>query len=168
MGAGVPLGSCLRLKNDDHNLSETRLVRLPAHPAGTRQIGRRTECGGDADRSRNICGHWEDGEDVAYILDTFEGVTEQQSKTNGGGRLDRIEALLDKLAERQQILRDHKQLMTWQVLMQEKMDLVQQKREADREEDRARQKYFDEQVDKLVSVIGQFIANIPPQAPKHA
>jgi hypothetical protein len=105
---------------------------------------------------------------VAYILDTFEGVTEQQSKTNGGGRLDRIEALLDKLAERQQILRDHKQLMTWQVLMQEKMDLVQQKREADREEDRARQKYFDEQVDKLVSVIGQFIANIPPQAPKHA
>ena len=69
--------------------------------------------------------------------------------TNGGGRMDRIEAALDKLAERQREFtiiqerdheehqRDYKQLMTWQVLTQDKM-------EADRIEHLVRQKQLDE------------------------
>ena len=56
------------------------------------------------------------------------------AEANGSRRLDRIEAVLDKLAERQrefQIIQEHnhqrftreaQQLMTWQVRMQEKMD----------------------------------------------
>jgi hypothetical protein len=65
---------------------------------------------------------------------------------NGTGRLDRIEALLEivgerlnKLEERQcafqviqerdhdEFARDHKQLITWQVLMQDKMGEVRRR-----------------------------------------
>ena len=81
---------------------------------------------------------------------------------NGSGRLDRIEAILEGLAERQrefaaiqerdheEFKRDHKQLMTWQVLMQEKMERFADER-----------KQADDRVDKLVSAIGELIRQGP-------
>lgn len=64
------------------------------------------------------------------------------TEANGSGRLDRIEVLLDKLAERQkefQIIQEHdherfnremQQHLTWQVLTQEKMDSERQRLDA--------------------------------------
>jgi hypothetical protein len=58
------------------------------------------------------------------------------AEENGAGRSDRIEAILERVAERQrdfvsiqerdheEFTRDHRQLMTWQVLMQEKMAAI--------------------------------------------
>jgi hypothetical protein len=95
------------------------------------------------------------------------------SETNGAGRLDRIEAILANLADRQrefaaiqerdheEFTRDHKQLMTWQVLMQEKMDRYAE----DRDRTNARLDRLSEQTDQriaeLVSAIGKFIAARP-------
>lgn len=102
-------------------------------------------------------------------------------EANGSGRLDRIEALLDKLAERQrefQIIQehdheefkqDHKQLMTWQVLMQEKMDRWDQnweKSQAAAAKERERLDALSEKTDKriadLVAAIGKLIERTPP------
>ena len=81
---------------------------------------------------------------------------------NGSGRLDRIEAVLETVGKRldqislvqerdhEEFTRDHKQLMTWQVLMQDKM-------EKDREEQKAKNAALDARVDKLVSSIGELI-----------
>jgi hypothetical protein len=86
---------------------------------------------------------------------------------NGSGRLDRIEAILEGLAERQrefaaiqerdheEFKRDHKQLMTWQVLMQDKMDRFAEDR-----------KSLDLRVDKLVLSISELVSKIPPAALK--
>ena len=90
---------------------------------------------------------------------------------NGSGRLDRIEAVLETVGKRldqislvqerdhEEFTRDHKQLMTWQVLMQDKM-------EKDREEQKAKNAALDARVDKLVSSIGELISRIPPAALK--
>ncbi len=90
---------------------------------------------------------------------------------NGSGRLDRIEAVLETVGKRldqislvqerdhEEFTRDHKQLMTWQVLMQDKM-------EKDREEQKAKNAALDARVDKLVSSIGELISKIPPAALK--
>ena len=81
---------------------------------------------------------------------------------NGSGRLDRIEAVLETVGKRldqislvqerdhEEFTCDHKQLMTWQVLMQDKM-------EKDREEQKAKNAALDARVDKLVSSIGELI-----------
>ena len=85
---------------------------------------------------------------------------------NGTGRLDRIEALLEivgerlnKLGERQsafqvtqerdhdEFARDHKQLMTWQVLMQDKME----KFDAERAVERKRLDTLWENTDKRIA-----------------
>ena len=92
---------------------------------------------------------------------------------NGSGRLDRIEALLDKLADRQrefQIIqehdheefkRDHSQSMKWQVLMQDNMDRFS----ADRDRERERLDQLWENTDKriadLVGAIGKLIERLP-------
>jgi hypothetical protein len=59
--------------------------------------------------------------------------------TNGSGRLAIIEAILERLAETQErdhegFTHDHKQLMTWQVLMQETIDKAEAARLQDRED----------------------------------
>ena len=88
---------------------------------------------------------------------------------NGSGRLDRIETLLDKLAERQRELserqrefqviqehdheefkRDHQQLMTWQTLTQDRIDRLFEISQAN-----------EERVAKLVSAIGKLIDRMP-------
>lgn len=103
------------------------------------------------------------------------------AKENGSGRLDRIEALLDKLAERQrnfQIIqehdheefkRDHQQLMTWQVLMQEKMDRFTADRDAERQRSDAERRRLDalsektdQRIADLVLAIGKLIERLPP------
>ncbi len=85
---------------------------------------------------------------------------------NGSGRLDRIESILETVGERldrislvqerdhEEFSRDHKQLMTWQVLMQDKMDRWV---EAQKEKTAA----LDDRVDKLVSAIGELIRQGP-------
>jgi hypothetical protein len=91
------------------------------------------------------------------------------AETNGSGRLDRIDATLDKLAERQKefaiiqerdredFARDHKQLMTWQVLMQDKMD--KEREDAARERRRLDQLWenTDRRIADLVTAIGLLI-----------
>jgi len=91
------------------------------------------------------------------------------AETNGGGRLDRIEALVERLAatqeqDHQEFTRDHRQLMTWQVLMQEKMDKAETARQQEREDAARERKRLDqlwENTDKriadLVTAFGQFI-----------
>jgi hypothetical protein len=93
------------------------------------------------------------------------------AEDNGRGRLDRIEAILERLAQAQErdheeFMRDHKQLMTWQVLMQEKMDRWTEQNNAERSAQRETNAALDARVDKLVSSIGQLISRIPPAALK--
>lgn len=85
-------------------------------------------------------------------------------ETNGTGRLDRIEAILDRLAETQErdheeFARDHKQLMTWQVLMQEKMDRWQAEAALERKRLDTLTENTDKRIADLVSAIGALIAS---------
>lgn len=96
------------------------------------------------------------------------------AETNGSGRMDRIEANLEKvgarlneLTERFHEMVDHhdyefKQLLTWQVLMQEKMDRAQANAERDREWLSALNEITDKRIADLVTAIGQFISERRP------
>jgi hypothetical protein len=102
------------------------------------------------------------------------------AETNGTGRLDRIEASLEnttqrlnQLTEKFHLMVDHheaefKTLMTWQVLMQDKMEKFEAARETDRKDaarERARLDQLWENTDKriadLVSAIGSLVASCP-------
>ncbi len=86
-------------------------------------------------------------------------------ESNGTGRLDRIEALLDKVGERldkislvqerdhEEFTRDHKQLMTWQALMQEKMDRWAEDRQAAEKRLNALSEKTDQRIAELVGAI---------------
>ncbi len=83
---------------------------------------------------------------------------------NGSGRLDRAEALLDKLAER---------ISTTTWLHEERLlkieaniEQMQEDEKAYRTAQRERDAAADARVDKLVSSIGNLISNIPPAALK--
>jgi len=85
---------------------------------------------------------------------------------NGSGRLDRIEAALERLEaaqerDREEFARDHKQLMTWQVLMQDKMEKFAL--EAERERKRLDQLWenTDRRIADLVSAVGALIKARP-------
>lgn len=97
---------------------------------------------------------------------------------NGTGRLDRIERILDAVAVklaatndqfdrmREEHDRDYKQLMTAQVLMQDNLRILTEKMQENLRIQTENQKYFDERVDKLVSVIGEFVRSRPsPSSP---
>jgi hypothetical protein len=93
------------------------------------------------------------------------------AETNGSGRLDRIEAILERLAETQErgheeFTRDHKQLMTWQVLMQDKMDRAEAARQQDREDaarERQRLNELNEITDKRIAdLVGAIMRIFPP------
>ena len=90
---------------------------------------------------------------------------------NGSGKLDRVEAILERLAQAQErdheeFTRDHKQLMTWQVLMQDKMDRWTEENKAYQRAQHEKNAALDARVDKLVSSIGELISKIPPAALK--
>ncbi len=88
---------------------------------------------------------------------------------NGTGRLDRLEAILDKVGERldrlsliqdrdhEEFTRDHKQLMTWQVLMQDKMDRMASDQQAELLRLNTLSAKTDERIAALVAAIGQLI-----------
>jgi septal ring factor EnvC (AmiA/AmiB activator) len=83
---------------------------------------------------------------------------------NGGGRLDRIEAILERLAQAQErdheeFTRDHKQLMTWQVLMQEKMDRWAEDRDRTERRLNALREQTDQRIAEFVSAIGRLITS---------
>ena len=83
------------------------------------------------------------------------------AETNGSGRLDRIEAILEALAENQQAIQqqhndDFKKVMTWQVLMQEKFERMAEKQERTDK----RMAETDERIQALVSAIGEFIRKV--------
>jgi oligoribonuclease (3'-5' exoribonuclease) len=99
------------------------------------------------------------------------------AETNGTGRLDRIEASLERtterlnqLTEKFHLMVDHheaefKTLMTWQVLMQDKMGKFEAARDADREDAARERRRLDqlwENTDKriadLVGAISSVIA----------
>jgi hypothetical protein len=95
------------------------------------------------------------------------------AEPNGSGRLDRIEAILERMAETQErdheeFTRDHKQLMTWQVLMQDKMDKAEAVRQRDREEaarERLRLNQLNEITDKRIAdLVGAIMRIVPPGA----
>lgn len=82
---------------------------------------------------------------------------------NGGERLDRIERLLENLAERQESDHDYvmgeiKSLLKSQIVMQGQMDEMVRLDRAEREASRMR----DARLDKLVSAIGSLIERMPP------
>jgi hypothetical protein len=98
------------------------------------------------------------------------------AETNGSGRLDRIDATLDKLAERQKefaiiqerdredFARDHRQLMTWEVLMQDRMEKADIARQQDREDSARERRRLDQlwentdrRIADLVTAIGLLI-----------
>jgi len=102
------------------------------------------------------------------------------AETNGTGRLERIEANLEittqrlnQLTEKFHLMVDHheaefKTLMTWQVLMQDKMEKFAATREVDLEEAARERRRLDqlwENTDKriadLVGAIGSLIASRP-------
>jgi hypothetical protein len=95
------------------------------------------------------------------------------AETNAGGRLDRSEVILERMAETQQrdheeFTRDHKQLMTWQVLMQDKMDKAEAARQQDREaaaRERQRLNQLNQITDKRIAdLVGAIMRIVPPQA----
>ncbi len=93
------------------------------------------------------------------------------SETNGTGRLDRIEASLEKLTEKVHLMVDHheaefKTLMTWQVLMQDKMDKAEAAHQRDREDaarERQRLNQLYEVTDKRIADLVAAIMRIVPQ-----
>ena len=78
---------------------------------------------------------------------------------NGSGRLDRIEEVLTRMIEHHE--REFKQLLTWQVLMQDKMDKYWQYLQAEERMRKESDKALDERVDKLVSAIGASVERLP-------
>ena len=84
---------------------------------------------------------------------------------NGSGRLDRIEQILEELAERQRIdheefTRDHQQLMKWQVLTQDRIDRLFELTDRNASQiDR-----LSERIDKIVIAIGSLVERMPRQA----
>ena len=92
------------------------------------------------------------------------------AEANGSDRLDRIEAILERLAETQErdheeFTRDHKQSMTWQVLMQDKMDKAEAARQKDREDaarERQRLNELNEITDKCIADLVGAIMRIVP------
>ena len=83
---------------------------------------------------------------------------------DGSGRLDRIEAILQTLAERQladheENQAEHKRLLQWQVLTQKRIDRLLDSQEQHKQ----RMAHLDERIDKLVSAIRDLIDHIPPE-----
>jgi hypothetical protein len=99
---------------------------------------------------------------------------------NGSGRLDRIEANLERVAERMDRMserfnamvehhdREFKQLMTWQVLMQDEVRKLAEEerayREAQRKRDAERDEVTDARINKLVFAIGELVRRLPEPA----
>lgn len=95
---------------------------------------------------------------------------------NGSGRLDRIEAsleragqLINELTERFNAMVDHhehefKQLLTWQVLMQDKMDREEEKAASERKRLDTLYEITDKRIADLVAAIGKLIEERPLQA----
>lgn len=80
-------------------------------------------------------------------------------ETNGSGRLDRIEAILDRVAEHQLTMQEHhdrefKQLMTWQVLTQDRLDRMGRKFES-----------LTDRMDKLIVALGHIVNRLPLPPP---
>jgi hypothetical protein len=88
---------------------------------------------------------------------------------NGSGRLDRVERILQELAERQQtdheqftenheqFVRDHQQLLKWQVLTQDRIDRLFDL--TDRNAAQIGQ--LSDRIDKLVIAIGSLVERLP-------
>jgi hypothetical protein len=81
---------------------------------------------------------------------------------NGSGRLDRIEANLERLTERFDAMVEHhdrefKQLLTWQVLMQDKMERMAATQETEQKRLDALSEKTDRRIGELVSAIGKLI-----------
>ena len=84
------------------------------------------------------------------------------AETNGSGRMDRVEAALDRLAEIQERdheehQKDYKVLLTWQVLMQEKMDRYSEERDRERKRLDEMWANTDRRIADLVTAIGALI-----------
>ncbi len=81
---------------------------------------------------------------------------------NGSGRLDRIESILQELAERQradheEFTRDHQQLLKWQVLTQDRIDRLFDL--TDRNAAQIGQ--LSDRIDKPVIAIGSLVERLP-------
>lgn len=88
---------------------------------------------------------------------------------NGSGRLDRIERILQDLAERQrtdheEFTRDHQQLLKWQVLTQDRIDRLFEL--TDRNAVQIGQ--LSDRIDKLVVAIGSLVERLPTQVNRPA
>ena len=88
---------------------------------------------------------------------------------NGSGRLDRIESILQELAERQradheEFTRDHQQLLKWQVLTQDRIDRLfdlTDRNAAQIERNSVQIGQLSNRIDKLVIAIGSLVERLP-------
>lgn len=88
---------------------------------------------------------------------------------NGSGRLDRIESILQELAERQradheEFTRDHQQLLKWQVLTQDRIDRLfdlTDRNAAQIERNSVQIGQLSDRIDKLVIAIGSLVERLP-------
>ena len=97
---------------------------------------------------------------------TVEVYNRSMADGNGSGRLDRIEAALERLTERFDAMVEHhdhefKQLLTWQVLIQDKMERMQDKMEKTDQRLATLAEQTDKRIADLVTAIGKLIDRLP-------
>ena len=88
------------------------------------------------------------------------------AESNGTGRLDRVEAILDKVGERLEKMSEHLTTTTWLheerlLKIEANLEEMQEEEKAYRAAQRERDAVTGERIDKLVVAIGNFIASQP-------
>jgi hypothetical protein len=101
-----------------------------------------------------------------------------ESDGNGSGKLDSIESnlnqvsrRLNELTEKFHLMVDHheaefKQLMTWQVLTQDKMEKMTAMQAAEQKRLNTLTENTDKRIGELVGAISSLISRIPPESLK--
>jgi hypothetical protein len=90
---------------------------------------------------------------------------------NGSGRIERIEALLEKMAERIEKMAERTTTNAWLheqrlLKIEENLEQMQDEEKAYRIAQRERDAAADARVDRIVTSIGELISRIPPAALK--
>ena len=84
--------------------------------------------------------------------------------SNGKSRLDRVEALIEVLVnEHIAFANEHKQLLTAQIVLTDRVDRLARQVEESHRELREAQKHTDDRLNALISVVDDLIRKRPPQ-----
>ncbi|HML17990.1 MAG TPA: hypothetical protein VK419_13245 [Bryobacteraceae bacterium] len=84
--------------------------------------------------------------------------------SNGKSRLDRVEALIEVLVnEHIAFAHEHKQLLTAQIVLTDRVDRLARQIEESHRELREAQKHTDDRLNALISIVDDLIRKRPPQ-----